>query len=175
MIPVTLAPYSRAAWIAKLPQPQPTSSTRCPALQLELLRDHVQLGPLRLRERLRAAREQRAAVGHRLVEEQREEVVADVVVVADRLRVALRAVARAGQQQLGRGPARDPARERRERERAEQPRRSRGAIGGGTQSSTTRKAPSMSSVSSDPSTYARPSPSGPGARSACAIADGRRT
>ena len=122
VIPVTLTPYSRAAWIAKLPQPQPTSSTRCPGVQLELLRDQVELGALRLLERLRAAREQRTAVGHRLVEEQREELVADVVVVADRLRVALRAVALAGQQQLGRGPARNPGRERRERERGEQAR-----------------------------------------------------
>ena len=83
-----------------------------PGLQLELLRDQLELGPLRLGQCLRAAREQRAAVGHRLVKEQREEFVADVVVVADRLGVALGAVALAAQQQLGRGPARDPRRQR---------------------------------------------------------------
>jgi hypothetical protein len=80
----------------------------------------VELGPLRLGERLRAAREQRAAVGHRLVQEQREELVADVVVVADRLGVALRAVALAGEQQLGRGPARDPCRQRGDQQRGQQ-------------------------------------------------------
>ncbi len=30
VMPVTDTPYSRAAWIARLPQPQPTSSIRSP-------------------------------------------------------------------------------------------------------------------------------------------------
>ena len=42
-MPVTLTPYSRAAWIAKLPQPQPTSSTRMPGSSSSLLRDRSSL------------------------------------------------------------------------------------------------------------------------------------
>ena len=60
-------------------------------LQAELGADQLELGLLRLLERRRAAREDRAAVGHRLAEEQREELVRDVVVVAHRARVALAA------------------------------------------------------------------------------------
>ena len=84
--------------------------------ECELARDHVELGRLRLLERARAAREDRAAVGHRGVEEQREEVVADVVVVADSGRVALEAVTLAAEQQLQRRPPRDSARQRRHRD-----------------------------------------------------------
>ena len=36
-MPVTDTPCSRAAWIAKLPQPQPTSSTRSPARSASLV------------------------------------------------------------------------------------------------------------------------------------------
>ena len=43
--------------------------------QAQLRADELALCLLGLLERLRAAREQRAAVGHRLVEEQREELV----------------------------------------------------------------------------------------------------
>ena len=85
-----------------------------------------------------AAREDRAAVGHRLVEEQREELVRDVVVVADRARVALAAVAAPARAQLGRrhrrrrriGPHR--ARARRARAAAARAR----SIGGGFQLSS---------------------------------------
>ena len=69
-------------------------------LEAELGRDEVELGPLGLLEGLGAAGEDRAAVGHRRVEEQREEVVADVVVVADRLLVAVDRVPLAVEDQL---------------------------------------------------------------------------
>ena len=81
-------------------------------LQLELARDQIELRALGLLERLRAPREDRAAVGHRLVEEQREELVADVVVVADRRRVALQAVTLAVQDQLEARALGHPARQR---------------------------------------------------------------
>ena len=51
--------------------------------ELELVADHAQLAPLRVGERLAVALEHRARVRHRVVEEEREEVVAEVVVVAD--------------------------------------------------------------------------------------------
>jgi hypothetical protein len=54
----------------------------------ELRADELELRPLRLLQRLGAARPDRARVGHRLVEEQREEVVRDVVVVRDGALVA---------------------------------------------------------------------------------------
>ena len=55
-----------------------------PASDPSLRGDQIEFCPLSILERLRAPREDRAAVGHRLVEEEREELVADVVVVADR-------------------------------------------------------------------------------------------
>jgi hypothetical protein len=78
-------------------------------LQRQLLADQLELLLLRLLQRLRAAGEERAAVGHRLVEEQREEVVRHVVVVADGARVALLVVAATARDEL-RGGA--PRRER---------------------------------------------------------------
>ena len=57
-------------------------------LQRELGADELELGLLRLLERRRAARPDRARVRHRLVEEEREEVVRDVVVVRDGALVA---------------------------------------------------------------------------------------
>ena len=74
--------------------------------QLELLADEVELRELRLLKRLRPAREDRAAVGHRLVEKQFEELVGDVVVVAHRPGVAFLAVAAPLQPQLPLGRAR---------------------------------------------------------------------
>ena len=59
--------------------------------QSELLAHELELGLLRLLERARPAREDRAAVGHRAIEEEGEEFVGDVVVVAHRARVALAA------------------------------------------------------------------------------------
>ena len=61
--------------------------------QSELLADQLALGQLGVLERCGPAREERAAVCHRGVEEQLEEVVAHVVVVAHGALVALAAVA----------------------------------------------------------------------------------
>src|SRR5436190_7531469 len=57
-------------------------------LELELAADELELRSLRVLERLRSLLEQGAAVGHRLVEEESEELVRDVVVVAHRFRIA---------------------------------------------------------------------------------------
>jgi hypothetical protein len=73
-------------------------------LQVQLRADELELVPLRLLERGRAAREDRAAVRHRLVQHEPEEVVGDVVVVAHRARVALEAVALAPGPELCRRP-----------------------------------------------------------------------
>jgi hypothetical protein len=76
-------------------------------LDRQLAGDGVELHHLRLLERLRVALgEVRAAVGHRLVEEEPEELVGDVVVVADGAGVALLAVAAAGRDELGGGARR---------------------------------------------------------------------
>ena len=88
--------------------------------QLELRRDQVELRALRFLERRCAARKDRAAVGHRLVEEEREKVVADVVVVADHLGVTLWRVPLPLQDQLGARAARNPARRRGNAERQQQ-------------------------------------------------------
>ena len=53
------------------------------ARQLELVADPTQLPLLRLRERLVRTLEDGAGVRHRVVEHQAEEVVPEVVVVAD--------------------------------------------------------------------------------------------
>ena len=82
---------SLAAWIAKLPQPQPTSSRRMPGCRSSLLAIRSSFASWASSSVCAPLRVDRAAVGHRLVEEQREELVADVVVVADRGRVALQA------------------------------------------------------------------------------------
>ena len=72
-----------------------------PFRQPELRADQLKLGLLRLFQRPGPAREAGTAVGHRGIEKQREEVVADVVVVADRASVARERVALAAQSQLG--------------------------------------------------------------------------
>ena len=74
VMPTTRAPWRLAAWIGKLPNPQPMSSTRSPGSSASFVADQLELRLLRVLERLRAAREHRAAVGHRVVEEQREEL-----------------------------------------------------------------------------------------------------
>ena len=51
--------------------------------ELEALAHPAQLAPLRVRERFVALLEDRARVGHGLVQEEREEVVAEVVVGLD--------------------------------------------------------------------------------------------
>ena len=52
-------------------------------LEPELVADPLILAPLRVCERLVRPLEDRARVGHRLVEHQREEIVPEVVVVGD--------------------------------------------------------------------------------------------
>jgi len=74
--------------------------------EIELRADELELVPLGLLERLRAAREDRAAVRHRLVEEQGEEVVRDVVVVAHGPCVTLDRVPAAAETELGGGHVR---------------------------------------------------------------------
>jgi hypothetical protein len=76
-------------------------------LQAELRADELELGLLRLLERLRAARPDGARVRHRLAEEEREEVVRDVVVVRDGAPVARDRVALALRPQLDRGRLRE--------------------------------------------------------------------
>jgi hypothetical protein len=76
-------------------------------LERELLAHQVELCPLGLLERLRTALEVSTAVGHRRVEEQRKELVAGVVVVADGAAVAADRVTLAAQTQLGRGRLRE--------------------------------------------------------------------
>ena len=86
MSPVTCAPYSPAATRANEPQPQPISSTWSPGPSSSVA-DPPQLAELRLVERLVAVLEDGARVGHRLVEEELEELVAEVVVVYQEIRV----------------------------------------------------------------------------------------
>ena len=176
-MPVTVTPYSRAAWIAKLPQPQPTSSTRMPGCRSELARDELELGALGLLERLRAAREDRAAVGHRLVQEQREEVVADVVVVANRRGVALDAVQSRREDQLEARPARNAARRRGRRDRQAQAHTvgRRSAAGGSHSSTTTKRARRGRPPPASRRRRRGRGPACPGARRKCASAEGRRT
>ena len=78
--------------------------------QRQLPADHLELLVLRLLERAGPAREHRAAVRHGGVEEEREELVRDVVVVAYRARIPLAAVAAPVWAKLARG---DGRRERR--------------------------------------------------------------
>jgi hypothetical protein len=123
VMPVTRTRCRLAAWTAKLPQPQPTSSTRWPGSRL--CAHELELCFLGLFERLRAAREDRAAVGHRAVEKEREEHGGQVIVVAYRARFALAAVSTAARRELhqrGRRQRPDPAGARR---RQRQP----GAVG----------------------------------------------
>ena len=54
-MPTAWTPWLAAAWITKLPQPQPTSSTRSPSCSAELPADQLALGRLRLLERRAAA------------------------------------------------------------------------------------------------------------------------
>ena len=140
--------------------------------QRELRANELELRLLRLLERLRATREDRARVGHRAIEEQLEELVRDVVMVAYRAGVAT---------QRGRRPRRTNSdagrRGGRTRPIALTPaaisrRRRRISISGTCHSSTSRIAASRSSTSRAPVTYARPIPSSPGDRSTCAIARG---
>jgi hypothetical protein len=72
-------------------------------LQRQLRAHELELCLLRLLECLRAAREERTAVGERLAQEEPEEVVRHVVVVPDRPSVAFGAVAAAARAQLRAG------------------------------------------------------------------------
>ena len=145
-------------------------------LQPELGADQLELGLLRLLERRRAAREDRARVGHRLAEEQLEERVRDVVVVADRAAVARDAVAAAARAQLRVGHVRHRAQRPGAHGRGgdPRPRRARRSAAGSSASSSA-SAPSTSSTSSAPETYARPTPSWPGERSTWPSACGERS
>ncbi len=78
-------------------------------LELELRADELELRALGLLETRGAPGEERAAIGHGLVEEQREELVGDVVVVTDGPAVALAAMAAPPRAQLAGG---DPRRRR---------------------------------------------------------------
>ena len=93
-----------------------------PGLECELVAHQGELGLLGLLERGRPAREQRTAVGHRVVEEQREVVVRQVVVVAHRAGVAQQAVAPALRLELGRRDAGRPDHAHRAGGRQRQPR-----------------------------------------------------
>src|SRR5205807_1929820 len=77
-----------------------------PWAQSELDADQLELCLLGFLERARAAFEVSAAVRHRAIEEQREELVADVVVVAHGPEVAGQRVALATQPQLRLRPRR---------------------------------------------------------------------
>src|SRR5271168_2183909 len=77
--------------------------------QFELAGNQLELRARGLLERLRPPGEDRAAVGHRLVQEEGEEVVADVVVVAHGGRVAIDAVEAAAKDQLEAWTPRNPA------------------------------------------------------------------
>jgi hypothetical protein len=77
-------------------------------LQSQLRADELELGLLGLLEGLRPTREDRAAVGQRLAQKEREEIVRDVVVVADGTGVALDAVAPAARLELARRNGRRP-------------------------------------------------------------------
>ena len=74
--------------MARLPQPQPMSSSVSPRLQPQLSAHEVELVVLRLLELAVGVAVVRAGVDHERVEEERVELVRDVVVVRDRLRVA---------------------------------------------------------------------------------------
>ena len=110
VMPVTCAPKCSAACSDSDPQPQPTSSRVEPGLEAELAADQVELVPLRVADGVRrvVGGPVPARVRHRLVEQQRVEVVGEVVVVADRAPVA----------QLAVQPAADPGLGHRRRRRA---------------------------------------------------------
>ena len=75
-------------------------------LQVELAADQVELGGLRVVQRLVVVGEVRRRVRHVLVEQQLVEVVGQVVVVRDRGAVAVAGVQAPGQPRLGRRPLR---------------------------------------------------------------------
>jgi hypothetical protein len=84
---VTRHPWVRATYEANPPQPQPISRTWQSAVDPGLLGEPGVLGLLRLLQGDGRIREVRGRVGHRVVEEQRVQLVGEVVV---RLDVALR-------------------------------------------------------------------------------------
>ena len=80
---VTRQPVVRAAWIANPPQPVPISSTMVVGAELEPADRAIELRALRLLEGHVARVEDRRRVRERRIEEEREEVVAEVVVRRD--------------------------------------------------------------------------------------------
>jgi hypothetical protein len=121
------------------------------AAQAELLADELELRLLGGLERVGAAREERAAVGHGGVEEEREELVRDVVVVANRAGVPRQAVAPPARPELRRGRPRWAHRPARAAASASRARAARSS-GGGRQLPSRRTAASRSSTSSSPDT-----------------------
>ncbi len=89
--------------------------------QRELRADELELGLLRLLERLCPAVEERTGVGHRAVQEQREELVGDVVVMADRPGIAALGVRAPLEHELGCGSSRRPHEPRRSHPGRHQP------------------------------------------------------
>ncbi len=106
-MPVASTPYAAAACITRPPHPQPTSSSRWPALEAQLAADQVELGELGGVEIHPGSLEVGARVDHPIVEEEAVEVARHVVVVADGLAVALLRVEpppQAGRTARGRPP-----------------------------------------------------------------------
>ena len=173
VMPTARTPCRVAAWITKLPQPQPTSSTRSPSRRPELLADELELGFLRLLERAAprrgSTRSCRSSSGRGTARRSRCRRRSGGARRGGRARSC--AVRRAGAARPS-GPAAGIT--------SPQARTSATArltcwaalSGGGSNVSTIRSAPSRSSTSIMPATYARPRPSSPGARSTWASACG---
>ena len=111
VVVVTRQPKCCAACSARPPQPVPISSRWSVGLELELPADAIEPRDLRVVQRLPRMLERRGRVHHRLVEEQPEEIVAEVVVRGD---VAARAGAAVAAERVHglaqrRGEAREPA------------------------------------------------------------------
>ena len=96
--PTARTPYVRAAWMAKVPQPQPTSSTRMPGSQPQLAATRSSLARCASSSVARPApvgvSEVGAGVDQRRAEHQLVEVVADVVVVGRTAALSRRRVCR---------------------------------------------------------------------------------
>ncbi len=122
-------------------------------LELQLAADQLELRALGVLERVRSVLEQRAAVGHALIEEQGEELVRDVVVVADRLGVPALGVSAPPGSQLGRWGVRPaPYPGGSERRAGESGADAASPSGGGLQRPSSETTPSRSSTSISPQT-----------------------
>ena len=154
-----------AASIARLPQPQPISSRRWPGFRSSRSSKRATLSPLGVLEAVAGRGEARRAVGHRLVEPGRIEIVAEVVVRGDVLpRLARRIVAQPVGERIDPAEQR-PWRGRRRRAARRWPRTARRSRPG--RGSTIR--PASTPCTSRPSPR---SPAGP-APSSCAMSHDR--